>query len=75
LEKQFNEGLQSKILHTHHEGLGFQGSETTNSDQQMKTKFVPATTQTRSSSNEIVTEDLKKVKDKSTGKEEKQNKS
>jgi len=41
----------------------------------MKTKFVPATTQTRSSSNKIVTEDLKNVKDKSTGKEEKQNKS
>ena len=25
LEKQFNEGLQSKIAHTHHGGLGFHG--------------------------------------------------
>jgi len=34
LEKQFNEGLQSKIAHTHHGGLGFHGSgnsSTTNS--------------------------------------------
>jgi hypothetical protein len=26
--KQFNECLQSKLLHTHHEGLGFHGIET-----------------------------------------------
>jgi len=56
LEKQFNEGLQSKILHTHHEGLGFLSSEPSthsSSDdwhhQQIKTKFVPATTKTGSS--------------------------
>ena len=50
LEKQFNEGLQSKILHTHHEGLGFYNNEATSTstfndwhDQQYKTKFIPAT--------------------------------
>jgi hypothetical protein len=67
LEKQFNEGLQSKILHTHHEGLGFLSSEpstTSPSDdwhhQQMKTKFVPATTKTGSSSlNKTETKDDK----------------
>ncbi|UJR35889.1 hypothetical protein I4U23_028632 [Adineta vaga] len=57
LEKQFNECLQSKILHTHHEGLGFHADETStntsNSNdechQELKRKFIPATTQTTSS--------------------------
>ncbi|CAF4255269.1 unnamed protein product, partial [Rotaria magnacalcarata] len=28
LEKQFNEGLQAKVAHAHHEGLGFHGEST-----------------------------------------------
>ncbi|CAF1200114.1 unnamed protein product [Adineta ricciae] len=53
LEKQFNESLQSKILHTHHEGLGFHANEKIphNSDsiQPTSTKFIPATNQISSS--------------------------
>jgi hypothetical protein len=52
LEKQFNEGLQSKILHTHHEGLGFYNNETSTPSisndwhhQQLKETFVPTTTE------------------------------
>ncbi|CAF0932172.1 unnamed protein product [Adineta steineri] len=59
LEKQFNEGLQSKILHTHHEGLGFYENETANNasssqdwhHQQITTKFVPAKLENGSLSN------------------------
>jgi hypothetical protein len=81
--KQFNECLQSKILHTHHEGLGFHGMQTgatSNSDewhnQQMKTKFVPATTDTRlsSSSSRIVTKESEKTKDPSDSNDKKQKK-
>jgi hypothetical protein len=73
LEKQFNEGLQSKILHTHHEGLGFHGDECStisSSDdshhQQMKTKFVSAVTETKSPSlHNAVSKESEKVQDKS----------
>lgn len=48
LEKQFNESLQSKILHTHHEGLGFCERESApdESDHRPATKFVRGTTET-----------------------------
>jgi hypothetical protein len=48
LEKQFNESLQSKILYTHHEGLGFHGNASISSNEHHQ-QFVPATTETRSS--------------------------
>ena len=46
LEKQFNEGLQCTILHTHHEGFGFHGSHRDadqGSHQHLSANFVPAT--------------------------------
>lgn len=53
LEKRFNESLQSKILHTHHEGLGFHADEkishSSDSIQPASTKFIPATSQISSS--------------------------
>ena len=51
LEKQFNEGLQSQILHTHYEGLGFHSNECqppSTSDNPHRQSFVRATTETRS---------------------------
>ncbi|CAF0753654.1 unnamed protein product [Rotaria sp. Silwood1] len=74
LEKQFNEGLQSKILHTHHEGLGFHGSDISTASssndwhhEQVKTKFVPATTteSVPSSLNEAIPKELDNTKNKS----------
>ncbi|CAF2480078.1 unnamed protein product [Rotaria sp. Silwood2] len=74
LEKQFNEGLQSKILHTHHEGLGFQGSDISTAScsndlhhQKAKTKFVPATTTETGSSSlkKTISKELQIVKNKS----------
>lgn len=44
LEKQFNEGVQSKILHTHHEGFGFHSETNGSSDHKDKLFFVPAST-------------------------------
>ncbi|CAF0942015.1 unnamed protein product [Rotaria sordida] len=74
LEKQFNESLQSKILYTHHEGLGFHGSDTSTASssndwhhQQVKTKFVLATTTETGASllDEIIPKELQDVKNKS----------
>ncbi|CAF0819704.1 unnamed protein product [Rotaria sp. Silwood1] len=78
LEKQFNEGLQSKITHTHHEGLGFHGdnssSASSSSDwhhQSTKTKFVPAKTEVGSSMEHVQVDDNKKEEDKSNDKQNK----
>jgi len=81
LEKQFNEGLQSKIAHIHHGGLGFHGdnppSSSTNDwqHQSTKTKFVPAKTEVGSSMDHVVVDDTKIVDDKSSDKQEKKKKS
>ncbi|CAF1505596.1 unnamed protein product [Rotaria magnacalcarata] len=72
LEKQFNESLQSNILHTHHEGLGFQGGDisipSSSNDchnHPIKTKFVPASPVIASSTlNETISQQLGSVKNK-----------
>lgn len=68
LEKQFNESLQSKITHTRHGGLGFQGSTSSASssndwhDHSSKTAFVPASEPV----DETNVEEKKKKKKKET---------
>lgn len=44
LEKQFNESVQSKILHTHHEGFGFHSETNGSADHKDRLIFVPAST-------------------------------
>jgi hypothetical protein len=77
LEKQFNEGLQSKIAHTHHGGLGFHGDNSSASSsndwqhQSTKAKFVPAKIEVGSSMDHVKVDDTEKVDDKSNDKQEK----
>ncbi|CAF2974190.1 unnamed protein product [Rotaria socialis] len=83
LEKQFNEGLQAKITHAHHEGLGFHGESTglTSSagdwhSQSTKTKFVPAKTDGGSSLDHVQIEKSDtKQQDKTSEKQDKNKKS
>lgn len=70
LEKQFNEGLQSKIIHRHHGGLGFHGDTSggasSSSDwkhESTKNKFVPAKTEDGSSLDQIHVDKKKKNDD------------
>jgi hypothetical protein len=80
LEKQFNEGLQSKIAHIHHGGLGFHGdnpSASSSNDwqhQPIKAKFVPAKTEVGSSLDHVKVDNTEKVDEKSTDKQEKKKK-
>ncbi|CAF4474332.1 unnamed protein product, partial [Rotaria magnacalcarata] len=76
LEKQFNEGLQAKVAHAHHEGLGFHGESTglTSSagdwhSQSTKTKFVPAKTEVESSLDHVQIGNKEKIKEKSDTKQ------
>ena len=70
LEMQFNEGLQSKIAHTHHEGFGFHGDRTSpssSSDWQQhestKTTFVPARKAEEASADHTEVDNNEKVED------------
>jgi hypothetical protein len=81
LEKQFNEGLQSKIAHIHHGGLGFHGdtpSASSSDDwqhQSAKAKFVPAKTEVGSSIDHVKVNESEKVDDQTSDKQEKKTKS
>ncbi|CAF2775612.1 unnamed protein product [Rotaria sp. Silwood2] len=78
LEKQFNEGLQSKITHTHHIGLGFHGDDSGSASnsadwhhQSTKAKFVPAKTDAEPSTEHVQIDDNKKEEEKSNDKQNK----
>ena len=63
LEKQFNSCLQAQILHVHHEGFGFSGSDMPTSPEavQLETgrNFIRATTQTTPSNGPLARGDGK----------------
>ncbi|CAF1272067.1 unnamed protein product [Rotaria sordida] len=79
LEKQFKEGLQSKIAHTHHEGLGFHGDNSGSASsssgdwhhQSAKAKFVPAKTDVGSSMEHVEIDSNKEEEEQEEEEEEK----
>ena len=81
LEQQFNEGLQAKITHTHHIGLGFHGesnSTSSSSDwkhEPAKLKFVPARTEVGAAMDHVVVDETPKDEEKSSDKQVKKRKS
>ncbi|CAF1027671.1 unnamed protein product [Adineta steineri] len=80
LERQFNESLQAKITHAHHEGLGFHDGSFKNSGassstdwkhQSTKLAFVPAKTEVGASMDHVVVENVEKEEEKTEKQEEK----
>ncbi len=80
LEKQFNEGLQSKIAHIHHGGLGFHGDNPSASSsgdwqhQPTKSTFVPAKEEVGSSMDHVKINESEKTDDQTSDKKEKKTK-